>query len=325
MPSFRFFIVFLLLAFSSSPQAYTVSAMNLQLELKCWHGNNACQKAKNGLIILVHGDGPISYDADGYYDPIINFLNDKGYAVLSWSKPGVNGSTGDWLKHSMRDRQNLLKQIIADSKKRYQLSNKNIGLLGFSQATWVAPAVASQISDLKFMVGVSFPASWEEQSFYRTTLAPRYQGELGDDKALQDHRRDFALLRKKLDYQSYLSKLGPADQAISPERYEFVLKNIDVDSRVDFKSLKVPTLLIYGKDDKNINVAKNYREFSSGNYPSIRKVALIKGANHLMHKTDIFGSEDIDMAYWAKMLWYEEQAYNYEFFSTLSAWLSRFE
>lgn len=47
------------------------------------------------VILFVHGDAPLEYDAYGYYPLIWRRLQSQGFAIFSWDKPGVGNSTGD--------------------------------------------------------------------------------------------------------------------------------------------------------------------------------------------------------------------------------------
>lgn len=108
----------------------------------------------------VHGDGALSYDAYGYYGPIWQRLIDNGYAVFSWDKPGVGDSTGNWLNQSMQDRQQEVHDAIAFVKNHFRHQAKSVGLMGFSQAGWVVPAVAKNNDEVDFFIGVGFAINW---------------------------------------------------------------------------------------------------------------------------------------------------------------------
>jgi alpha-beta hydrolase superfamily lysophospholipase len=88
----------------------------------------------NGVILFVHGDGEMHYDAFGYYEPVWKHILDSGYAIFSWDKPGVGNSSGDWLSQSMLDRQNEVRAAVSFLKNRYYFEEGEVGLMGFSQA-----------------------------------------------------------------------------------------------------------------------------------------------------------------------------------------------
>jgi len=122
------------------------------------------------IIIFVHGDGPMNYQAEGYYPLIWNRLRKLGYAIFSWDKPGIGNSTGHWLNQSMADRQSEVHAAIKFIQKKFHHSS-NIGLLGFSQAGWVIPAVAKDNENVSFAIGIGFAMNWLEQSWYLTKNA----------------------------------------------------------------------------------------------------------------------------------------------------------
>ena len=57
-----------------------------------------------GLVVFVHGDGPVDATHETFYRPVWEAFAKAGYASLSWDKPGVNGAPGNWLDQSMDDR-----------------------------------------------------------------------------------------------------------------------------------------------------------------------------------------------------------------------------
>lgn len=77
------------------------------------HGGNTLQgvlilpatiKEITSCVVFVHGSGNTPRDAYGYYESIWRLFARKGWCSLSWDKPGVGGSGGDWRSQSMEDR-----------------------------------------------------------------------------------------------------------------------------------------------------------------------------------------------------------------------------
>ncbi len=85
-------------------------------------------------IVLVHGDGAMDRSAFGYFDPYFSQFAENGWCTLSWDKPGVESSEGDWLSFSMDDRAALVEASIEALRKRDGLSVDKVGVMGFSQA-----------------------------------------------------------------------------------------------------------------------------------------------------------------------------------------------
>jgi len=62
-----------------------------------------------GLVVFVHGDGPIDATYDSFYRPIWESFARAGYASLSWNKQGIDGSAGTVIHHHMVE-----KRLAAD-------------------------------------------------------------------------------------------------------------------------------------------------------------------------------------------------------------------
>ncbi|MEU5178574.1 alpha/beta hydrolase family protein [Streptomyces longwoodensis] len=97
-----------------------------------------------GLVVFVHGDGPVDATHDTFYRPLWEAFARAGYASLSFSKPGVAGSEGDWLDQSMDDRAEETLAAVAWARGRPGIDGRRIGLWGASQAGWVLPKVAAK-------------------------------------------------------------------------------------------------------------------------------------------------------------------------------------
>ena len=57
---------------------------------------------KPGVVGFGHGDGPANASRDEGYFGIWEAMAQQGYAVLSFDKPGVGGSGGNWLHQTWR-------------------------------------------------------------------------------------------------------------------------------------------------------------------------------------------------------------------------------
>lgn len=97
------------------------------------------------FIVLIHGDGPQDRWSEGGYLPLVNVLVSQGIAVFSWEKPGVGGSTGNWLAQTMSDRAEEFAWVLEKVREQPELKHSKGGFLGFSQAGWVVPE-ASQLA-----------------------------------------------------------------------------------------------------------------------------------------------------------------------------------
>jgi len=120
------------------------------------------------VLVFVHGDGATPYDAYGYYRPLWKRLAKQGITSFSWDKPGVGRSSGDWQNQSMDDRADEVIAAIEMLKNRSDIAPGNIGVIGYSQAGWVLPLVASKPDYPDFMILISAAINWMDQGAYLT-------------------------------------------------------------------------------------------------------------------------------------------------------------
>ncbi|WP_172564474.1 alpha/beta hydrolase family protein [Vibrio navarrensis] len=279
-----------------------------------------------GVILFVHGDGALSYDAYGYYEPIWQRLIDNGYAVFSWDKPGVGDSTGNWLNQSMQDRQQEVHDAIAFVKNHFRHQAKSLGLMGFSQAGWVVPAVAKNNDEVDFFIGVGFAINWMQQSWYLTKTRLEASGASESDiaKAYQHHLQEIAFWQAKPTYADYQTHYASQPDLMSEERFHFAKLNAFADASHDYQNLTKPGLILLGEQDLNVDINHTHRRlsklFEGKNSLTIKRIA---NATHSLLKHPTFNTQTPGTWFLIKLYWYGDEAYAREFFDTLDTWLSQ--
>lgn len=255
-------------------------------------------------VIIVHGDGPLPWDAHGYYKPFMQALNEAGFAVYSWDKPGIGGSAGNWLRQSMQDRADEVAAAAAVLRKDRRIRPEAIGLLGFSQAGWVMPKAIAGDPELGFMISVSGAINWVEQSQYMTRNRMRQQGatEAEIQQALAFDRLLVGLMETDADYAAYrdFMKDAPAccRDEMGEDRWSFAKTNHGSDATADLRKVEVPVLAVFGNRDLNVDFAQSalvYNEVLSQTPGSVA-VALLPDADHSLLPA---GSDRLVSAGWA--------------------------
>jgi len=252
-----------------------------------------------GVVLFVHGDGPVDATSDGFYRPIWEEVARAGYASLSWSKPGVGGSTGSWLDQSLADRAAEVAAVMDWAARQPGLDPDRIGLWGASQAGWVVPAVAAQRDDVAFAVLVSPAVSWLRQGRFHLLAELDHAGADPAERAAavavsDDTRR---LLAAGADYARYRA------ETIDPEpmdgaRWGFVSRNYTADATADLTAMAarhVPTLLVLADGDLNVDVAETERTYRAilGDDLTVRRFA---GARHPLTRTAVQDHELVGLA-----------------------------
>jgi alpha-beta hydrolase superfamily lysophospholipase len=286
--------------------------------------NLAKDEAPKAVLLFVHGDGEISYDAEGYYSSIWQALRAQGYAIFSWDKPGVGKSEGNWLKQSMLDRQLEVIAAINAVQKKHYFTSKNTGLIGFSQAGWVLPALANDKSKISFMIGIGFARNWIKQGEYHTktrlTLSSANKQQINE--ALVTNKKETLFFDSTPTYEQYLKRT--VTDPMTKQRYQFVLKNYQSDATADYSNINVPTLLLWGDGDLNVDPQQEFKWWQAiANKNPFVSTHIIQNASHGMLNAKLFDTQVFGIKQWLKLMWLEEDAFAENFIPTLILWLNQ--
>ncbi|WP_432510047.1 alpha/beta hydrolase family protein [Kineococcus sp. SYSU DK001] len=235
-----------------------------------------------GLVVVVHGDGPVDATHDGLYRPWFEAAADAGFATLSWSKPGVGGSSGNWLDQSMEDRAQEVGAVL-DWAAAQRITDGPVVLWGASQAGWVLPRVAATRPEVTAVVAVSPAVNWLRQGRFNLLAT-------GGDVAVSDRTRE--LLAQGADHARYVAESGDPDP-MAADRWGFVLRNFRSDATADLEAMAgrhLPVLLDLGEHDENVDVDETERTYRRilGADVTVRRY----DAAHSMART---GVEDSDV------------------------------
>lgn len=218
-----------------------------------------------GLVVLVHGDGPVDATQNGLYDPWFDGAAASGFATLSWSKPGVGASDGDWLSQSMADRAVEVETVIDWARAQPEIPTSTLVLWGASQAGWVIPTVVADRDDVDGVVAVGTAVNWLRQGQFNR------ESELDHDDAGPEERaraeatsaNTAALLERGAPYDEYAAT---TTDPMSRDRWGFVERNFRADATEELRRAStrdIPWLLLAGEHDRNVDVietANVYRD-----------------------------------------------------------------
>lgn len=210
---------------------------------------------KPGVVIFVHGDGPIKATHGGFYRPIWEALARSGFASLSWNKPGIGGAPGNWLQQSMDDRADEVVAAINWIKRQPQLDGQRIALWGASQGGWVMPKVALRYPNICFIIAVSPAINWLEQGRYNTIASMKQQGRSQHeiDAKLKRDQQVLTQLNNNASFGQYQKKEGNTAD-FTADRWNFVRKNYRSDATQDLSAIHSPVFLALGGKDINVDI-----------------------------------------------------------------------
>ncbi|WP_206055326.1 S9 family peptidase [Nocardia sp. CS682] len=241
-----------------------------------------------GLVVFVHGDGPIDATHDTFYRPIWEALARAGYASLSWDKPGVAGAPGDWLNQTMADRTTETLDAIAWARTRSEIDPARVGLWGASQAGWVLPAVAARDPGLRFMIAVSPAVNWLQQGRYHTIakLTAEHAGPARIDAAIADSERTRKLLREGATFEQARAA-GAVTSDMTAQRWRFIQQNYTADAAADLAAVRIPVLLTLADYDINVDVADTEARYRQLIPAGLLRIEHYRNATHSLVRKDI--------------------------------------
>lgn len=242
------------------------------------------ENTARGLVVMVHGDGPVEAAQGGLYAPWFEGAADAGFATLSWSKPGVEGSDGDWLTQSMEERASEVSAAIDWAQAQDEIPTRTIVLWGASQAGWVIPKVTRDREDIDGVVAVGPAINWLRQGRFNLLAELERDGASPQERetAIADSDQTRVLLEHGASYEEYLATTRSSDP-MTEMRWEFVQVNADSDATADLvasASRPIPVRLMTGEHDRNVDVAETEEAYRTIFGPSLT-VAHFDGAHSL--------------------------------------------
>ena len=222
----------------------------------------------------------------------------------------------------MQDRQSEVLAAVSFIQQKYKFTPKNTGLIGFSQAGWVLPAIANKENNIGFMVGIGFASNWFEQGQYYTKTRLQLSGATAEQVniALAINLSGEKLLDSRLSYTQYLKSVG--DDPMSQNRYHFVLKNYRSDAIQDYRNINIPTLLLWGDGDLNVDAKQEFNRWQQAeNKNNYVETQLILNASHGMLKANEYSSQNFGFKQWLKLMWQGQDALATDFMPALLLWL----
>ncbi|SHI18560.1 alpha/beta hydrolase family protein [Clostridium intestinale] len=272
-----------------------VTTVDIQTSKGLLKGNLTLPKEDRdnvGLVVFIHGDGPADASYNDQYKPLWEKLAKQGYASLSWSKPGIGGSEGNWLSQTMDDRAKEANEVIKWAKTLPEIDKDRIGLWGASQAGWVIPKITQINKDIAFNIVVAPAINWIDQGRYNTLKELEKKGATKDEikNKESEFKKEVELLKRDVSYKEYVMEVGTKED-VSEDRWSFIKKNYKSDSTEDIRSFYSHVKLFLGGKDINVD-STNTKEIYEKEVPSkLLNVTLIPTTDHFMLKESLVDSK----------------------------------
>ena len=199
--------------------------------------------------VIIHGSGTSQRDSF-WYLTLTQYLQESGIAVLLPDKRGSEQSEGNWHTASFQDLATDTRAGTAFLRAQVELPVSDIGIVGMSQGGHIAPIVASESSDIAFLVNVvggSVPM--HDLLLYEENHNLRQYGVLPGISNVLAYATSF--LVRTVGDGAFWHAIGNFD----PIPY--------------WASVTIRSLVLYGEDDTNVPTAESAARLRSLGKPNI--------------------------------------------------------
>ena len=273
------------------------------------------QTEKTPAVILIAGSGPNDRDETIFaHKPfwiLADYLTRQGIAVLRYDKRGVEESEGEYFTATTKDFAEDVEAAISYLKTREEIDVTNIGLIGHSEGGIIAPMVASQSSDVKFIVlmaglgvsGTELVLVQHQHEFDKQSLTDEQKENLnkalinlysnilswteyaGSDEERSQLEEDLGILWESLasDTQAAMQKETFVKQTTSKIISPWFRYFLGIDPLEYIEKLTIPVLAINGENDTQVEYQSNLDGIETALKKANNKQYTIKSYPHLNH------------------------------------------
>jgi dienelactone hydrolase len=211
--------------------------------------------------VIIHGSGTSRRDS-GWYLTLTQHLQQNGVVVLLPDKRGSEKSEGNWRTSSFEDLSTDTLAAIEFLKTQQVVPLTSVGIIGMSQGGWIAPIVASESSNVDFVVSmVGSAVTPAAQLIYEENHNLRQMGFLpGISNVIA------------LASTAYIRNVAQA---------EFWGRVANYDPVPYWREVNVPALALYGADDTNVPSEESAKRLNALGKSNLR-IEIYEGSGHAL-------------------------------------------
>ena len=262
-------------------------------------------------VVLISGNGEHNRNEEfGNFKPLLdisNYLTERGIAVLRYDKRGVEESTGNYDSANSFDFANDVTSAIDYLLTRKEVNKKKIGLIGHSEGGLIAPIVASQSSNVAFIVSLAGPSSSGDKillSQQKAIALAKGTDKSEVEKNQKLNRDAFEIVKRYKDKDTLRKKMTEYIEKVSlnvPDKPENMTYDEYVNAQVNgilrpwmvnflrynsekyIEQVQVPVLALNGTKDLQVLASENLPEWKRILENSGNKNVTVKELQNLNH------------------------------------------
>lgn len=243
------------------------------------------QSSPSPAIILISGSGALDRDETIFgHKPFLilaDYLTRRGIAVLRVDDRGIGDSTGNYIEATNADFAEDVKSGINYLKKQKEVNPKKIGLIGHSEGGVIAPIVASNNSDVAFIILMAGPGLPLEEILYMQAELIARANNVSETLIAKERKIQqimFSIIKKEKDLEKAEEEMKKAianelndveDEKLplpSQSSIEAQIKGVlspwfrdflTYDPKVALRKVKCPVLALNGEKDLQVPPKEN--------------------------------------------------------------------
>ena len=229
------------------------------------------------------GSGPSDRDNDVFFPPIRQHLLASGFAVSSFDKRGVGGSTGRWQEAGIVEQANDLLLCVEALASDLGIP---VGVFGHSQGGWVVVEAGSRGAPLAFVVSSSGPGvtpAAQERYSYETRLEDTGIERTEIDRRMAQFDELVEMARNRAPLEEVRRRVPDVQDAYvpdDPELWGFLVAIFDYDPAPALERIQVPVLALFGEGDEIVPVADSVGVYRAAVRHELLTVVVFPGADH---------------------------------------------
>lgn len=244
-----------------------------------------------GGVVMHPGSGASDRHNGGYFTPIRSALVEGGYAVASFDKRGVGGSSGQWQDAPIETQARDMLEGVTHLAGQPEMEGLPVGLFGHGQGAWVAMDAAARSPGTPFVVlnsGAGVSPAEQERYAARMKLETSTTDPEEIEKSLARFDLMVRLARALTAYDEVAERRAelaphlPRDHTI----WSFWISILDYAPRSALARAHAPFLALWGENDRVVPVEESIEILRSNVPPNRLTIEVFPGADHWIRVGD---------------------------------------